>query len=68
MENWYIYMGILEAEQGMKDKLQKKNIPDKYEKVLKSKLDGGNTFTAIILRAAAVIRYSVGVVYSGLFP
>ena len=37
-------------------------------KVLKSKRNGANSFTAIISRAAAVIRYSVDVVHSGLFP
>lgn len=48
--------------------ITEKKYARQVRKVLKSKLDGGNTFTAIISRAAAVIRYSVGVVYSGLFP
>ena len=53
---------------GTKDKEMKEKIQTEYTRrvrqVLKSKLNGLNTFSAINSRAVAVVKYSTGVVYS----
>ena len=60
------YLGILEADgiknKEMKEKIQKEHT-GRVRQVLKSKLNGSNTFSAINSRAVAVVRYSAGVVH-----
>ena len=46
----------------MKDKIRKE-YTRRAQQVLKSKLNGVNTFSAINSRAAAVVRYSAGLVH-----
>ena len=59
-------MGILK-EDGIKDKEMKEKIQKEYTRhvrqVLKSKLNGVNTCSAIDSRAVAVVRYSAGAVH-----
>ena len=66
IKNGYKYLAILEVDgvkkHEMKSKLYKE-YTRKVRKVLKSKLNGLNTFTAIYSMAFAVIRYSTGVVH-----
>ena len=67
VDNGYKYLGILEAY-GIKDKEMKEKMRKEYTRrvrqVLKSKLNGVNTFSAINSRAVPVVRYSAGV-YTG---
>ena len=64
VDNRYKYLGILEAD-GIRDKEMKEKIRKEYARcvrqVLKSKLNGVNTFSAKNSRAVAVVRYSAGV-------
>ena len=66
VDNGYKYLGILEVD-GIKDKEMKEKIRKKYTRrvrqVLKSKLNGVNTFSAKNTRAVAVVRYSATVVH-----
>ena len=61
----YKYLGVLEAD-GMKDELMKEAITKEYirrvRKILKSKLNGLNTMTAINIRAVFIVRYSASIV------
>lgn len=61
----YKYLGILEAD-SIKDRAMKTLITKEYirrlKKILKSKLNGRNTISAINSRAVSVIRYSAGIV------
>ena len=58
----YMYLGILEAD-GIKDGDMKEKIVKGYyrriRKILKSKLNGVNTITAINSRAVSVVRYHI---------
>ena len=64
-ETGYKYLGILEAEDikhnEMKDKIKKEYL-SRVRAVLKSKLNGGNTITAVNTWAVPLIRYSAGIV------
>ena len=66
VDNGYKYLEILEAD-GIKDKEMKEKIRKQYTRrvrqVLKSKLNGVNTFSAINSRVVAVVRYSAWVVH-----
>ena len=61
----YKYLGILEAEdikhKEMKEKIRKEYL-SRVRAVLRSKLNGGNTITAVNTWAVPVIRYSAGIV------
>ena len=66
VDNGYKYLEILEAD-GIKDKEMKEKIRKQYTRrvrqVLKSKLNGVNTFSAINSRVVAVVSYSAWVVH-----
>ena len=57
----YKYLGIVEADQILRKEM-KENVKKEYfsrtKKVLKSKLNGGNSITAINTRAVPLLRYS----------
>ena len=59
-EEGYKYLGVLEADDikhvEMKEKIQKEYFR-RVRKILKSKLNGGNTIKAINSRAVSVVRY-----------
>ena len=63
----YKYLGVLEADD-IKHQVMKKEIKEEYmyfrriRRILKSKLNGGNTITAINSRAVSIIRYSAGII------
>ena len=61
----YKYFGVLEADD-IKQQELKNSVTKEYfrrvKKILKSKLNGGNTISAINNRAVSVVRYSVGIV------
>ena len=63
-EEGYKYLGVLESDQ-IKSKEMKKNVTKEYfrriRKILKSKLNAGNTITAINSRAVSLIRYGAGI-------
>ena len=65
LEESYKYMGILQADD-IKHVLVKKKVASEYtmrvRKVLKSKLNGGNSIRAINSWAIPVIRYTAGIV------
>ena len=60
-ENGYKYLGIMEANQvlsgQMKERLRKE-YKRRVKKILKSKLNGGNTITAINTWAVSMMRYT----------
>ena len=64
-EDSYKYLGVLESDD-IKNEEMKGVITTEYfrrvRKILQSKLNGGNTITAINSRAVAVVRYSAGIV------
>ena len=64
-EGGYKYLGVLETDQvlhnEMKDKIKKEYF-SRVRNVLKSKLNGGNTISAINTWAVSLVRYSVGIV------
>ena len=61
----YKYLGILEVD-GVKDGDMKEKIAKEYyrriRKILKSKLNGVNTITAINSRAVSIVRYGAGII------
>ena len=61
----YKYLGILEADD-IKHSQMKELIQKEYwrrvRKILKSKLNGGNTIKAVNTRAVPVIRYGAGII------
>ena len=65
MEEGYKYLGVLEAD-GMKDSKMKDKITKEYFRrirvILKSKLNGRNTITAINSRAVSIVRYGAGII------
>ena len=65
-EEGYKYLGVLEADDikhvEMKEKIQKEYFR-RVRKILKSKLNGGNTIKAINSRAVSVVRYGAGIIY-----
>ena len=63
-ESGYKYLGVQEGAQIMHEEMKqkiKKEYVSRVRAVLKSKLDGGNTVTAINTWAVPVIRYSGGI-------
>ena len=64
-ESGYKYLGILEAD-GIKHNKMKEIVSREYirrvKKILGSKLNGGNTISAINSRAVSVIRYGAGII------
>jgi len=65
LEESYKYLGILQAEKIKHEQVKKKTTTEYLKricKVLKSKLNGGNTIRAIKSWAVPVIRYTAGVV------
>ena len=61
----YKYLGILESD-AIKSETMKQNIKTMYlkrvEKILKTKLNGGNTVRAINVWAISMVRYSAGII------
>ena len=61
----YKYLGVLEADK-IKDKEMKEKIQKEYfrrvRRILKSKLNSGNTILAINSRAVSLIRYGPGMI------
>lgn len=65
LEESYKYLGILQADDIKHEQVKKKTSAEylkRVRKVLKSKLNGGNTIQAINSWAVPVIRYTAGVV------
>ena len=65
LEDSYKYLGILEADDIKHAQIKKKTSAEyikRMRKVLKSKLNGGNTIKAINTWAVPVIRYTAGIV------
>ena len=64
-DDGYKYLGVLEVE-GIKHLEMKELVRKEYfrrvKKILKSKLNGGNTIKAINSRAVSIIRYGAGIV------
>ena len=64
-DDGYKYLGVLEVEDikhlKMKE-LVRKEYFRRVKKILKSKLNGGNTIKAINSRAVSIIRYGAGIV------
>ena len=64
-ENGYKYLGVMEANQAlggqMKERLRKE-YKRRVKKILKSKLNGGNTITAINTWAVSMMRYAAAFV------
>lgn len=61
----YKYLGILETDTIKHDEMKqtvRKEYFRRVRKILKSKLNGGNTIKAINTRAVAVIRYGAGII------
>ena len=65
LEKGYKYVGVLEADV-IKDKDMKEKIEKEYVrrvgKILKSKLNGMNSISAINSRAVSVVRYGAGII------
>ena len=65
LEKGYKYLGVLEADV-IKDKDMKEKIEKEYvrrvRKILKSKLNGMNSISAINSRADSVVRYGAGII------
>ena len=61
----YKYLGVLEADK-IKDKEMKEKIQKEYfrrvRRILKSKLNSGNTILATNSRAVSLIRYGAGII------
>ena len=64
-EDGYKYLGILQSDE-IKNKKMKETIEKEYfrriRKILKSKLNGGNTIQSINSRAVSIIRYGAGII------
>lgn len=64
-ESGYKYLGILEAD-GIKHDEMKEQLTKEYirrvRNILKSKLNGGNTISAINSRAVSIVRYGAGII------
>ena len=65
LEKGYKYLGVPEADV-IKDKDMKEKIEKEYvrrvRKILKSKLNGMNSISAINYRAVSVVRYGAGII------
>ena len=66
LEESYKYLGVQQAPEDVKHRQMKKQTfaeyPNRVRKILKSKLNGGNTIQAINNWAVPVIRYTAGIV------
>ena len=64
-EGRYKYLGILEVD-GIKHDEMKEQLKEKYirrvRNVLKSKLNRGNSISAINSRAVSIVRYGAGII------